>query len=135
MAVAFVANLVAKSDVWDASGEVLSSITRVVSASEIESENNFVGGGSTVDRAREDLLANDDGDSHSCLRESLPCPTAELGAREKKNQKISSVSSSEGVPTWEYDGFLLELAHDIGKRLLLAFDTETGVSHNDFPHC
>ena len=53
----------------------------------------------------------------------------------KKNQKISSVSSSEGVPTWEYDGFLLELAHDIGKRLLLAFDTETGVSHNDFPHC
>ena len=135
MAVAFVANLVAKSDVWDASGEVLSSITRVVSASEIESENNIVGGGSSVDRAHEDLLANDDGDSHSCLRESLPCPTAELGAREKKNQKIPSVSSSEHVPTWEYDGFLLELAHDIGKRLLLAFDTETGVSHNDFLHC
>ncbi|KAL7527000.1 hypothetical protein ACHAXR_001750, partial [Thalassiosira sp. AJA248-18] len=31
--------------------------------------------------------------------------------------------------SWEYDGFLLDLAFDIGKRLLFAFDTETGIPY------
>lgn len=33
----------------------------------------------------------------------------------------------EREPQWEYDGFLLELALDIGERLLPAFDTKTGI--------
>jgi hypothetical protein len=97
MAVAFVANLVAKSDVL----------------------------------AFEDLL-DDDGDSHSCTWGTVRCPAAEFGAWKEKNERILSDSSRDCGPTWEYDGFLLELAHDIGKRLLLAFDTETGVSKYHF---
>ncbi|KAL9181308.1 hypothetical protein ACHAXT_010113 [Thalassiosira profunda] len=31
--------------------------------------------------------------------------------------------------TWEYDGLFLDLAHDIGKRLIFAFDTETGIPY------
>ena len=30
---------------------------------------------------------------------------------------------------WSYDGFLLDLAHDLGKRLLPAFDTNTGIPY------
>jgi hypothetical protein len=97
MAIAFVANLVAKSDVLDF-----------------------------------DDLLDDDSDSHSCMWDSVLCPVAEFGARKEKNERIMSDSSSDLVPTWEYDGFLLELAHDVGKRLLLAFDTETGVSQDHF---
>lgn len=32
-------------------------------------------------------------------------------------------------PRWEYDGFLLQLAKDIGERLLPAFETRTGIPY------
>jgi hypothetical protein len=32
-------------------------------------------------------------------------------------------------PQWQYDGFLLELALDMGNRLLPAFDTQTGIPY------
>ena len=35
----------------------------------------------------------------------------------------------EREPQWEYDGFLLELALDIGERLLPAFETRTGIPY------
>jgi Glycosyl hydrolase family 47 len=44
-------------------------------------------------------------------------------ARLKKEQQLRLLRE----PQWEYDGFLLELALDIGERLLPAFDTRTGI--------
>lgn len=36
---------------------------------------------------------------------------------------------SEETKLWEYDGFLLELAEDMGKRLLPAFNTKSGIPY------
>ena len=96
MALAFMANRVSKSDVWDSYGDIL----------------NSTDAGTVVDHD----------DSHACVLESLDCPTARRRANGNDNER-DIVS-----PSWEYDGFLLVLAHDVGKRLLYAFDTETGVS-------
>ena len=119
MAVAFMANLVLKSDVWDSSGDILSgnSKARVVSDDDIESPTKDAGDvGSTVDGAQAaESGVLDVVEGHECVSEN-------------KKKKGKNTTSSITTPTWEYDGFLLELAHDIGKRLLLAFDTETGVS-------
>ena len=92
MAEAFLRNIVEKSDVWDASGEVLISTTS----------------NETVD----ELVMKHSEDIRSPLHYG------------KLKMDISS-----SISTWEYDGFLLELAHDIGKRLLQAFDTDTGIPY------
>ena len=96
MAVAFMANVVTKSDVWGTHGEILNSTSSI----------QHVGG------AGKSEPFDDDNHIHSqCQWES------------------SGTAKTKGMtPAWEYDGFLLELAHDIGQRLLFAFDTETGVS-------
>lgn len=86
MAEAFLMHIVEKSDVWDASGEVLISTT----SNEIVDE--------LVMKQSEDIS--------------------------KLKMDISS-----SISTWEYDGFLLDLAHDVGKRLLQAFDTDTGIPY------
>lgn len=93
MAEAFLMDIVHKSDVWDASGEILISIA----ASNV-----------TVD----ELVMKQSEDIRSPLHYG------------KLKMDISS-----SISTWEYDGFLLELAHDIGKRLLQAFDTDTGIPY------
>eukprot|EP00571_Detonula_confervacea_P007917 CAMPEP_0172332452 /NCGR_PEP_ID=MMETSP1058-20130122/62443_1 /TAXON_ID=83371 /ORGANISM="Detonula confervacea, Strain CCMP 353" /LENGTH=1455 /DNA_ID=CAMNT_0013049737 /DNA_START=662 /DNA_END=5029 /DNA_ORIENTATION=- len=150
LALAFMENLVPKSDVWDSSGDVLSGnyTTSIVSDVEMESTKDDEDVSSTVDVAHEGASVDGDGDSHSCLWESSSCPNAQPGvidgaeegcgckseidaANKKKKGKnaTSSVSRRNATPTWEYDGFLLELAHDIGKRLLFAFDTETGIPY------
>jgi len=41
--------------------------------------------------------------------------------------QASNMTNAEDF--WVYDGFLLELAQDIGKRLLPAFDTKTGIPY------
>ena len=41
--------------------------------------------------------------------------------------QASNMTNAEDY--WVYDGFLLELAHDIGNRLLPAFDTKTGIPY------
>lgn len=127
MAVAFMTNLVSKTEVWDSDGDVLNS----TGISDIEIERTH---GRT-------------GDSQSCLWESSPCSNAESGGADdveeghdcrsdinKASKKGISVSRRSSSP-WEYDGFLLELAHDIGKRLVYAFDTRTGVSRCCIVYC
>jgi hypothetical protein len=42
---------------------------------------------------------------------------------------IPSSSSDNAQQCWAYDGILLTLAHDIGKRLVHAFDTDTGIPY------
>lgn len=86
MALAFLANRVSKSNVWDSDGNILNSTAAGL-----------------VDQPRD-------------------CPN--VGLSQKQNVCEEEMISSP----WEYDGFLLDLAHDVGKRLVFAFDTETGVS-------
>jgi len=140
MAVAFMANLVPKSGVWDSAGEILNSTTIIVADDETESpgEEDVE---SNVDGPHKAASLEDGGGSQSCTWEPSPCATAEPGAAEvkecrsdihtsnKKKKSKNATSSSVSTPTWEYDGFLLELAHDIGKRLLFAFDTDTGIPY------
>ena len=47
----------------------------------------------------------------------------------KELNKTKATLLKQMEPQWEYDGFLLELALDIGERLLPAFDTRTGIPY------
>jgi len=125
MALAFMANIVMKSDVWDESGVILSgdSNARVVSSDKAETPAKDDGEevGSTMGGAQ----AAESGVIH--VEEEHDC-TSEVDAASKKKKGKNSTSSNIAL-IWEYDGFLLELAHDIGKRLLPAFDTDTGIPY------
>ena len=110
LAVAFMTDMVPKYDVWDESGEVLigSSVSQSIKDDKVEKNYG------------EDTPSNDDDDEGSCRWESLPDGEAGLDC---ESEDVDATATS-----WEYDGILLDLAHDIGKRLQYAFDTETGVS-------
>jgi mannosidase alpha-like ER degradation enhancer 2 len=56
-----------------------------------------------------------------CLLEDLTCKA------ETTKQKQNATAKS--CAYWSYDGLLLKLAHDLGTRLLPAFDTETGIPY------
>lgn len=92
MAEAFLENIVDKSDVWDASGEVLISTASNVTVDEL------------VMKQSDDI-------------------------RSPRHYGKLKMEISSSISTWEYDGFLLALAHDIGRRLLKAFDTATGIPY------
>lgn len=77
--------------------------------------------GPAVDPAADDAPAN------------LDEADAEEGRECRQNGKEKNATASAAVPMWEYDGLLLELAHDIGKRLMPAFDTDTGVRAHCLP--
>ena len=119
MADAFLANQVSKSDVWDSSGEVLTGYSP---ASVYKDDAD----GSNIDKVHNKGKSIDsDSEGQTCLDSvegGHECASSD--AVNKKKERISTSS----IATWEYDGFLLELAHDIGKRLSFAFDTNTGVS-------
>ena len=118
MAVAFMANVVTKSDVWGAHGEILNSTSSIVEA---------------VGRAGKSEPYDDDNHIHTqCQWESSGTAKVERmdDAKDEHECESNKINKENAAvpPAWEYDGFLLELAHDIGQRLLFAFDTETGVS-------
>jgi len=56
-----------------------------------------------------------------CVAKDLVCEDTD-----KKKQNSTKASS---LPYWSYDGLLLELAHDLGTRLLPAFNTKTGIPY------
>ena len=63
---------------------------------------------------------------------SLEDCAAEKSASKVVNHTAAAIlrqQKLEREPQWEYDGFLLELALDIGERLLPAFDTKTGIPY------
>ena len=43
--------------------------------------------------------------------------------------KNTTTSKFSSATHWAYDGFLLELAHDLGKRMVPAFQTKTGIPY------
>ncbi|EED96557.1 mannosyl-oligosaccharide alpha-mannosidase, partial [Thalassiosira pseudonana CCMP1335] len=52
-----------------------------------------------------------------------------LGGLLSAHQMANSTLTDDALNYWKYDGVLLTLAHDLGKRLLHAFDTETGIPY------
>jgi len=51
-----------------------------------------------------------------------------IGCNRRSSNNSSNISYGETLP-WEYDGFLLRLAMDLGDRLLPAYDTATGIPY------
>jgi hypothetical protein len=105
LALAFMHGVVPQSDVWDSAGEVLWGYN-----DNVAKEPDF------DDNARRVGLTDD---SVLRLSPSRPCIP-----RKESNNSMTPVSNQD---CWTYDGLLLTLAHDIGKRLVLAFDTDTGI--------
>ena len=107
MANAFLSNRVAKSDVWGIHGDIINFTTSIAAS---------------VEEGRESFI--DASDGNACMQDS----SLHLSVNEREECVSNKNNPSIPPPTWEYDGFLLQLAHDIGKRLFPAFDTDTGVS-------
>jgi len=104
LAIAYMSNVVIKTEVWGFDGEVLNSTS---------SRTNDKDNGAP-------LNADNGGASSQCVWE-------ETDAQECASNNNENIQSTDNM--WQYDGYLLELAHDIGKRLLFAFDTETGIPY------
>lgn len=64
----------------------------------------------------------------SALRSLPDCVVSTTSGSDNKKKKGSNATLSAN-DYWQYDGFLLELAQDLGYRLLPAFDTKTGIPY------
>ncbi|KAL7499794.1 hypothetical protein ACHAWT_007908 [Skeletonema menzelii] len=104
LAEAFMKKKVPVSDVWDSSGEVLWGAV----------ESN---------REQSNLPADANEDEQLCSWESSP--SSETADNDDCASNVEEIES----PTWEYDGFLLKLATDIGNRLVHAFNTASGIPY------
>ena len=60
---------------------------------------------------------------------SNDCDTTSTILQCKQESSPKMVCHNQTYRLWKYDGFLLELARDIGDRLLPAFNTETGIPY------
>ena len=80
------------------------------------------------DSARKTEKQPQDEKDAACANTNDQCAAKDLVCEEsdKKKQNATNTSSAN---YWSYDGFLLKLAHDLGRRLLPAFDTKTGIPY------
>ena len=101
LAESFLPRRVLESDVWGEDSEILMGSVR---------EEQFFG--------RQDLTANP---SKVCTESILDCQESNLNEEKTCNNQTDKF--------WVYDGCLLELAQDIGDRLLPAFQTRTGIPY------
>ncbi|KAL3782540.1 hypothetical protein HJC23_005214 [Cyclotella cryptica] len=115
LALAFMNKVVPKSDVFDSSGEILWGQNRKESFYE-----------SDIAETRRHTGSIDDG--VLSLSDPHPCTTNSDTSHNRKRPK-NSTESIASQDCWTYDGFLLKLAHDIGHRLIHAFDTKTGIPY------
>ena len=104
LALVFMNGVVPMSEVLDTSGEVLWGYN---------TDNDSDGRIMNKRKIDADLFD----DNILSLSRSPPCMP-----RKQPNNFTSPDNSC-----WIYDGMFLELAHDIGKRLVYAFDTDTGI--------
>jgi hypothetical protein len=107
LALAFMDSVVPKSQVWDASGEILWGY---------DQDNESAPPGRDTTKQHNILLEER---LLSLSPAELPCIPGK-----ETNEPISHDNSED---CWIYDGLFLTLAHDIGKRLAHAFDTLTGI--------
>ena len=69
------------------------------------------------------------GSKEECtVKETLLSSSGDLVCEETEKKKPNATKTSS-LNFWAYDGLLLDLAHDLGKRLLPAFDTKTGIPY------
>lgn len=102
LAVAFINDVVAKSDVWDSSGDILWGYE---DKRPNESNDKKV----RIETLDDVLLSLSQ--SRSCI----------------PRKEFSNLAAPDNEECWNYDGLFLTLAHDIGKRLVFAFETDTGI--------
>ena len=103
LALAFMNGVVPKSEVLDSSGEVLWGYDEADSTGRVLDESI-----KQTDTMYGDLLS----------LPPRPCIP---------HEEFNRLSSDDDEECWAYDGLFLTLAHDIGTRLVHAFDTKTGI--------
>lgn len=104
MAEAFLSGKVPQHEVWSKDGtEILSGITDIGNS-----------------QTKSSSPSNNDS---QCSPDSVGDATRESGDGK------DTICQNDTVNYWKYDGFLLELAQDIGDRLLPAFSTKTGIPY------
>ena len=112
MAEAFLPQKVLKTDVWDKNKEVLigSALTRECDADD-------------------DNEQTEDAD-HSSLPKKCSVTSSVLECQQESSKhQEASCKNNTLKKYWKYDGILLDLAVDIGDRLLPAFSTKTGIPY------
>ncbi|KAG7365321.1 glycosyl hydrolase family 47 protein [Nitzschia inconspicua] len=57
------------------------------------------------------------------------CSSTSAGKCQTGRESFSTCRNTTNSKHWEYDGFLLDLARDIGDRMLPAFKTQTGIPY------
>jgi hypothetical protein len=81
---------------------------------------------------KDDTMTNGDGDyvpkMNTCSEQCMQSFSFDDICFIKQEDFING-TTSENDNFWTYDGFLLRLAHDIGRRLLPAFQTRTGIPY------
>lgn len=119
LAVAYLKNQVPKDHVRDTQGAVL--IGPIVVDTSTEVKNTEEEGKETCPPTEEPL------EKQVCKLANTPGYTRGGKLVTKcENVTESGLASST---YWSYDGFLLELAHDLGKRMVPAFQTKTGIPY------
>ena len=125
---------VAAHDVWDENGDIRMGSSS--SPKEVAAETPV----DTESVPTDDASCPSDDQSQ---RPSPPCTDVDYvqdigkckkikkkqNATTKKEAETIQADASSSTLLWQYDGFLLTLAHDLGIRLLTAFSTETGIPY------
>lgn len=114
LALAFMNRVVPKSDVFDSSGEILWGHNAMTGYYE-----------SDID----ETMAHTEPIDPDVLRLADPQPCTTISDTSHKRVGSKNSTSSNAADCWAYDGFLLKLAHDIGNRLMYAFETDTGIPY------
>lgn len=98
--------------------------------------DTYVNKGEDEDRhASMSMCIDEDGQSRICSQSEAGDPlesTSNSNHNQNRNRSGNRGSEAKKLNSteyWNYDGFLLELAHDIGRRLLPAFKTDTGIPY------
>jgi ER degradation enhancer, mannosidase alpha-like 2 len=68
-------------------------------------------------------------DGHQYDNAALDCSGEAMSKCQPQKDTVSSCLNVTTSKTWKYDGFLLDLARDIGDRLLPAYKTQTGIPY------
>lgn len=111
MADAFLSEKVPRHQVWSQDGnEILSGITNIGN-----------------DQAT--CCSPNDDDSQCSPENKETTLDANLECDATRGDGQETICRNDTVDYWKYDGFLLELAQDIGDRLLPAFSTKTGIPY------
>jgi mannosidase alpha-like ER degradation enhancer 2 len=108
----------------------------IIRHDESESQAASVKESIATEEARLDYTTNDDSSTsmreegeHTCTESNNEECVANDSVCEELAKKKQNATKTSSEAHWSYDGFLLDLAHDLGKRLLPAFDTNTGIPY------